>query len=319
MSPVQHLKELHGLPAFDFPPPSAQEDLPEAGAVAWRLAADPYGDSDMESGFPELWDRFVGSVDLAAVRAIIVGPWDEPYENDSGMVVQRLVDARDRLTSLRAVFIGDIEMEEAEISWIEQSDVTPVLDAFPLLTEFGVRGGTGLRFPAVRHKHLRTLRFEAGGLPGEVVRGIAASELPALESLEIWLGVENYGGDATVADLSPVLSGGQFPALRHLGLRNSEIQDEIAAAIASAPVVAQLTTLDLSLGVLSDEGVMALLGGQPLTHLTRLDLHHNFVTEPVAERFRSALAPSGVEVDLSGQGDSWEHDGIVNRFTAVAE
>ncbi|MEU7060273.1 STM4015 family protein [Streptomyces sp. NPDC046197] len=318
MSHVEHLQELHGLPAFDFPGPGATGELPEAGAVAWRLAVDPYGDSAPED-FGDLWDRFLGSVDCAGVRAIVVGQWGEPYDNDSSGIVQRLVDARDRLTGLQAVFIGDLEMEEAEISWIEQSDVTPVLDAYPLLEEFGIRGGTGLRFPAVRHEHLRTLSFEAGGLPGEVVRGVAASELPALEYLEMWLGVEEYGGDATVADLAPILAGGRFPALRHLGLRNSEIQDEIAAAVAGAPVVAQLKSLDLSLGVLTDEGVTALLGGQPLTHLTWLDLHHNFVTEPVGRRIRTALEPSGVEVDLSEPGDSWEDDGVVHRFTAVAE
>ncbi|MFC4471080.1 STM4015 family protein [Streptomyces xiangluensis] len=318
MSHVEHLQELHGLPAFDFPEPGAGRELPEAGAVAWRLAVEPYGDSS-EEGFGDLWDRFLDSVDPTGVRAIVVGQWGEPYDNDSSGIVQRLVDARDRLTALRAVFIGDLEMEEAEISWIEQSDVTPVLDAYPLLEEFGIRGGTGLRFPAVRHKHLRTLCFEAGGLPGEVVRGVAASELPALEYLEMWLGVEEYGGDTTVADLAPLLAGGRFPALRHLGLRNSEIQDEIAAAVAGAPVVAQLKSLDLSLGVLTDEGVTALLGGQPLTHLTWLDLHHNFVTEPVTQQVRAALEPSGVEVDLSEPGDIWEDDGVVHRFTAVAE
>ncbi|MEV7684337.1 STM4015 family protein [Streptomyces bungoensis] len=317
MSHVQHLRELHGLPAFDFPAPGERRDLPEAGAVAWRLAVDPYGDG--EEGFGDLWDRFLDSVDCSGVRAIVVGQWGEACDNDSGDIVRRLVEARDRLTALRAVFIGDLEMEEAEISWIEQSDVTPVLDAYPLLEEFGVRGGTGLRFPAVAHKHLRVLRFEAGGLPGEVVRGVAAGELPALEHLDMWLGVEEYGGDATVADLAPLLAGGRFPALRHLGLRNSEIQDEIAAAVAGAPVVAQLTSLDLSLGVLTDEGVTALLGGQPLTHLNRLDLHHNFVTEPVGERIRAALEPSGVEIDLSEPGDLWEDDGVVHRFTAVAE
>lgn len=318
MSPVEHLQELHGLPAFDFPTPGARQELPEADAVAWRLAVDPYGDSSDEE-FGDLWDRFLDSVDPAGVRAIVVGQWGEAYENDSSGIVRRLVDARDRLTGLQAVFIGDLEMEEAEISWIEQSDVTPVLEAYPLLEEFGVRGGTGLRFPAVRHKHLRTLCFEAGGLPGEVVRGVAASELPALEYLDMWLGVEEYGGDATIADLAPILADGQFPALHHLGLRNSEIQDEIAAAVAAAPVVAQLKSLDLSLGVLTDEGVTALLGGQPLTHLTWLDLHHNFVTEPVAERVRAALEPSGVEVDVSERGESWEDDGVVHRFTAVGE
>lgn len=319
MSDVEHLQELHGLPAFDFPDPATHRELPEAGTVAWRLAVDPYADTSEEE-FGELWDRFLASVDPAGVRAIIMGQWGEAYDDDSSDIVRHLVDARDRLTALRAVFIGDLEMEQAEISWIEQSDVTPVLEAYPLLEEFGIRGGTGLRFPAVRHKHLRTLRFEAGGLPGEVVRGVAASELPALESLDIWLGVEEYGGDATMADLAPILAGGRFPALRHLGLRNSEIQDEIAAAVAGASVVAQLTSIDLSLGVLTDEGVSALLDGQPLTHLERLDLHHNFVTEPVAERIREALKSSGVQIDLSEPGDSWEDDeGVVHRYTAVAE
>jgi len=151
------------------------------------------------------------------------------------------------------------------------------------------------------------------------VRGVVASELPALEYLEMWLGVEQYDGDATVDDLAPLLAGGRFPALRHLGLRNSEIQDEIAAAVAHAPLVAQLKSLDLSLGVLTDEGVTALLDGQPLTHLTWLDLHHNFVTEPVAERLQAALEPSGVEVDLSEPGDEDEWNGEIHRYTAVAE
>ncbi|MFD0313316.1 STM4015 family protein [Streptomyces flavalbus] len=318
MSYVEHLRELHGLAAYDFPPPDGPGDLPEAGAVAWRLSVNPYA-SDAKENFGELWDRFLDTVDPAGVRALVVGQWGEPYDNDSGVVVRRLVDAKDRLTGLRAVFIGDLEMEEAEISWIEQSDVTPVLDAYPLLEELGVRGGTGLRFPAVRHERLRTLSFEAGGLPGEVVRGVAASELPALEYLELWFGVEEYGGDATVADLAPILGGGRFPALHHLGLRNSEIQDEIAAAVASAPVVAQLRSLDLSLGVLTDEGLTALLDGQPLTHLTWLDLRHNFVSDAVAQRARAALEAAGVEVDLSETGEEWEDDGVVHRFTAVAE
>ncbi|MEU4097704.1 STM4015 family protein [Streptomyces sp. NPDC026673] len=318
MSHVEHLQELHGLPAFDFPAPGARQELPAAGAVAWRLSVNPW-ESDTKETFAQVWDRFLDTVDTAAVRAVVVGQWGEPYDNDSGVIVRQLVEARERLSALEAVFIGDLEMEEAEISWIEQSDVTPVLEAYPRLEVLGVRGGSGLRFPAVRHQRLRTLRFEAGGLPGEVVRGVAASELPALEHLELWLGVEEYGGDATVADLAPVLAGGRFPALRHLGLRNSEIQDEIAAAVAAAPVVAQLSSLDLSLGVLTDEGVSALLAGQPLTHLNWLDLHHNFVTEPVAERVKAALEPSGVEVDLSEPGDEDEWDGEIHRYTAVAE
>ncbi|WP_329138984.1 STM4015 family protein [Streptomyces sp. NBC_01476] len=319
MTDIEHLKELHGLPAFEFPAPGeAMPELPAPDTVAWRLALDPYGDTS-DPDFAGCWERFAAVVDLTGVRALIIGPWGEVYDNDSGDVVEQLVAARDRLTGLQAVFIGDLEMEEAEISWIEQSDVTPLLTAFPGLREFGVRGGTGLRFPPVRHEGLRTLVFQTGGLPAQVVRGVAASELPALEHLELWLGVESYGGDATVDDLAPILAGGRFPALRHLALRNSEIQDEIAAAVASAPVVAQVTSLDLSLGVLTDDGAAALLTGQPLIHLDRLDLHHHFVSEAVVQRVRETLEPAGVKVDLSDPCEPWESDGRSHRFTSVSE
>ncbi|MBH5337852.1 STM4015 family protein [Streptomyces pactum] len=317
MSAVEHLQELHGLPAFDFPSGDLS-GLPAPESVAWRISVDPYGDDDRPFG--EAWESFTGAVDLSRVRALIIGQWGEAYDNDSRLVVDLLVAAADRLTALEAVFLADITPEEQEISWIEQSDVTPVLAAYPGLVELGVRGGTGLRFPAVRHTRLRKLTFEAGGLPGEVVRGVGACELPALESLEMWLGVSEYSGDATVADLAPLLASGRFPALRHLGLRNSEIQDEIAAAVAGAPVVAQLESLDLSMGVLTDAGAEALLGGQPLTHLRRLDLHHNYFSDEMSARLSDALEGAGVELDVSERGDEWQDgDGDVQRYTAVAE
>ncbi|MFF2650177.1 STM4015 family protein [Streptomyces sp. NPDC058045] len=316
---VVHVQELHGLPAFTFPEPDVRQELPAAGTVAWRLGVDPYGDNHEET-FEALWDRFAAAVDLGEVRALIIGPWGEVYEHDSGMVVQLLTDHRDRLTGLRGLFLGDLEMEEAEISWIEQSDITPLLEAFPLLVEFGVRGGTKLSFSGGRLEHLRRLVIESGGLPGEVVRAVAASEFPALEHLELWFGQEDYGATAEVGDLEPILTPGHHPALRHLGLRNSEFQDGIAAAVAASPVVDQLHTLDLSLGMLTDEGANALLAGRPLTHLKKLDLRHHYLTDEVVKRVRRALEPAGVQVDLSEPGDSWEDgDGTVYRYTAVGE
>lgn len=182
-----------------------------------------------------------------------------------------------------------------------------------------MRGGTGLRFPPLKHESLRALVIESGGLPAEVIRGVLDSELPALDRLELWLGVSAYGGDATVADLQPLLSGTRFPGLLHLGLRNSELQNEIATAIASAPVVAQLRTLDLSSGTMGDEGAAALLEGQPLTHLDAVDLHHHFLTEPMERRVREALEPHGVRVDLSDRNTPWGDRGVEGRYTTVAE
>ncbi|MEV8046011.1 STM4015 family protein [Streptomyces griseoluteus] len=313
-----HVEELYGLPAFAFPGPDAKAELPEPDAVAWRVAGDVY---DAEEEWEDAFARFLATVDTTRVRALIVGAWTEAYETDSSAVTAALLAARDRLPALRALFLGDLVMEEAELSWIQQSDVSGLLTGFPELAEFGVRGGTGLAFPALEHAALRKLVVETGGLPVEVVRGVGGSGLPALEHLELWLGDSMYGADTAVSDLEPILSGTRLPALRHLGLRNSEIQDEIAAAVASAPVVARLETLDLSMGTLGDEGAAALLAGQSLTHLAFLDLHHHYITEPLQQRLRETLEPAGVRLDLNeDNADSYENeDGTVQRFVAIGE
>ncbi len=312
-----HIEDFHGLPVLDF---SSTVDggaaLPEPGAVAWKIAVE----YETEQDWITRWGQFLDRVDTTAVTAVVVGAWSPEEPESFAGPLAAILAAAERLPALRGLFIGDITYEESEISWIDMVDVTPVLTAFPLLTELVVRGaaqewveGEGIGLQPVRHEHLRALRFESGGLPGEVPRAVAASELPALERLEFWLGVANYGGSTRLADLEPFLDGTRFPALRHLGLQNSEIQDEIAAALAHAPVVARLESLNLSMGVFTDQGATALLDGQPLTHLKSLDLHHHFLSRPVQDRLREALP--GVEIDLSEGGnpaDRWQ-------YVAVAE
>ncbi|WP_262056544.1 STM4015 family protein [Streptomyces sp. STR69] len=315
----EHLDALYRLPSFTFPGPDAPADrLPEPDSVAWRLGGNVY---DNDEAWTDTFARFRAAVDTARVRALIIGGWEDAYDSAPTPIVEALVEARDDFPALRALFLGDLVMEECEISWIHQTDVTPLLNAYPALEEFGVRGGTGLEFPALRHGALRRLVAETGGLPVEVVRGIGASDLPALEHLDLWLGTPDYGGDSEAADLEPILSGARLPRLRHLALRNSEMQDAVAAAVAAAPVVERLEVLDLSMGVLTDEGAVALLSGQPLTHLKKLDLHHNYLSEAVAERVRQTLVAAGVEVDLDRDDadEDTEDDGTVWRYVAVGE
>lgn len=146
---VTHLDTLHGLPAFDFPNPSASGGaLPDADAVAWRISVESYAD-DAEH-FTDAWARFVETVDLSAIQALIIGQWGKLYEADSSSIVELIVGQQERLTSLRALFLADITQEQQEISWIQQSDVTPILAAFPRLVELGIRGGTELQFPPGR-------------------------------------------------------------------------------------------------------------------------------------------------------------------------
>jgi hypothetical protein len=307
MAVNERLDQPAVIPVIEFetddPPPLGQR-------CALRLATEFDG-----KPFDELFARFLATVDTTAVTDLIFGYWGSSDDIHDADPVALLVDAAPRLPNLESLFLGDIDSEVYEISWIEQRDVTPLLRAYPGLQSLVIRGSLGLNLSPVSSAALRTLRFESGGLPGRVVRAVGASDLPNLQTLEMWLGVERYGGNATVADLAPILSGERLPALTRLGLMDSEIQDEICAAVATAPVVARLSELDLSMGVLTDDGAEALLSGQPLTHLSTLDLSDHYCTEPMTARLQEALAP----VETLLVTPSWRGSSSDRRYVQVAE
>lgn len=305
-----HATRFAGLPVRDYSP---GRGLGSPARAAYCLRV-PY---DSEDSFDELFESLVGSPGANELTALVIGTWaGEMVDEPSTAVVEKLVAAKDRLPHLKGIFLGDITFEEYEISWIEQGDVSPLLNAFPRLEHFQVRGGQSLSLGQIDHANLKSLVIEAGGLPAAVVRQVGAAQLPALEHLEPWLGTDNYGGDATVDDLRPILSGRPFPKLRSLGLRDCEKADEVAAAVALAPVMQQTKGLDLSLGTLGDAGAEALLASPAVARLERLDIHHHYVSKELCDR----LAALGIEVDASDRKkpDDWG-DGEPHRYVAVSE
>jgi hypothetical protein len=300
----EHLSSFAGLPVV-----SLDDERPaDPAAVAWRIDMDF---EDSGEAFAAAFEQVLERCGPGGPVALIVGEWGSAYEE--AFPIDLLVGNASRLGALRALFIGEMTGEQCEISWIQLGDLTPILEAFPALEHLWVRGSEGLVIKPMRHEGLRELVLQSGGLPASVIRAVGACDLPHLTHLELWLGVANYGGDARADDLAPILAGRSLPALTHLGLRNAEIAEEVAAAVAAAPVVARLTSLDLSLGVLGDTGAETLLAGQPLTHLTSLDLSHHFMSKEMAARVAEELP--GVAVDVSDR-QSEERWG---RYTAVSE
>jgi uncharacterized protein (TIGR02996 family) len=259
-------------------------------AVAYRV--DEAGWGEEGHGTIANLRSFLAEPAVGLVQGLVIGScWAAADAmQSSAEVVRALIAARDRLTSLRALFLGDIPYHECEISWIVQSDLTGLLAAFPGLEHFRTRGGNGLVVHELEHQHLKSLAFEASNLPREAVRTIGASKLPSLEHLELWLGTEEYGADTTPDDLAGILQGKHLPSLRSLGLRNSEIADDIAAALAGAPVMQRLRVLDLSLGNLSDRGARALLNIPGVAHVERLDLPHRQLTFDFGQAEPASLA-----------------------------
>jgi hypothetical protein len=74
--------------------------------------------------------------------------------------------------------------------------------------------------------------------------------------------------------------------LSSLGLRNSEIADELAVYLAQQPWLAGLHTLDLSMGTLGDRGAEALCASPYVGSLRVLDLRHHYISEALVQRLR---------------------------------
>ncbi|MEY9213447.1 hypothetical protein ABH917_002893 [Thermobifida halotolerans] len=272
---------------------------------------------DAEETFEAYFAHFLNRVDTTRVTALSVGCWGESHEDPGVVPRDLLVDNAVRFPQLRSLFFGEFVQEEAEISWIPQCDVAPLLAAFPALEELAVRGGSGLEFPATGHDALRGLVVQTGGLPRKVTTGILASRLPALEHLELWFGVEDYGGTTTVDDLAPLLAGELFPALRSLGLRNSTWGDELVRRLADAPVLDRVGVLDLSGNVLTDTGGEVLATAPAFRNLDRLVLRYHFLTEEMLDRLRAALA--GVDLDVSGGEKPDVYRGKATYYPEVTE
>ncbi len=307
----EHATNWLGFPVKQFDADLAEEGVSDYASTIYRLTLD----YDSEVDFPTLFSRFLANPASAQTPAIIIGQFhgDDPSEG-SEEVVQLLVSAKAKLPNLRGIFLGDLVSEENEISWIVQSDVSPLLVAYPQLQHLRIRGTGELSLgDRLVHQKLKSLTIETGGLPVRLLQEVLASQLPALESLELWLGTDAYGGDATIEDLRPLLSGNLFPGLKHLGLRDSEIVDEIAAALASAPLLSRLESLDLSLGTLSDEGGQALLDNPAVKRLKKLDLHRHYLSEGMMRELKRAFP--GVNVD-DPEGSDTDAD---DRYVAVSE
>jgi hypothetical protein len=302
---TEHVSQWLGFPVEVYDP----DKTPDYAGKVYRLATN----WDAGSPFSELFERFTSNPACAATKAIIIGAF---HGDDSGQsseeVVQLLVAARRLLPNLRGIFLGDILSEENEISWIVQSDVSPLFEAYPALEKFVVRGSEGLSIGGgIRHAALKSLVFESGGLPAAILREVATSQLPALQHLEVWTGSDNYGGNSSIADLQPFLDGSAWPNLTSLGLRDSEYADDIAEALKGASVLAKLKALDLSLGVLGDRGGEALLQNSSLAHLEKLDLHHHYMSSAMMQR----LAEKFPFADVSDQQKAEEY----GPYIAVSE
>ncbi len=312
MAIYEHVTEFAGKPVIDYEPEAGIRD---PAKYHYRIGFG-YEAYEAEEPLTNRIAAFLDEPDVDNITGIVIGAWEEVGTGTgSGSIVEALVAAKQKLPNLKAVFLGDIICEESEISWILQSDVSPLFLAYPQLEHFRVRGNEGLSLGSFKSDSLKSLVIETGGLSATIVRRVVAADLPNLQHLELWLGTEEYGGDVTLRDLEPILSGKLFPKLQYLGLRDSTFTDDIAIAVAEAPITERIKVLDLSLGILTNKGARALLNSPAVHKLEKLDLHYHYLSETMMDRFKRL----DINVDVSDQQEEDVYDGEIYRYPAVTE
>lgn len=281
---------------------------------ARRLAVS-YDEAEEGKTLLEKMKAFIDGPQAAEVSALVIGAWENAYEDSPQEALDYLCDHSAGLPNLKELFVGDMDSEECEISWIIQGDYTRLFSAFPQLERLHIKGSNSLTLSQqpLRHDNLKALTIECGGLPKAIIHTISGAHLPSLETLNLYLGVDEYGFDATLDDLQPFLTTDLFPKLKYLALADSEITDQIAAAIAEAPVLDIIDTLDLSQGTLTDTGAEALLASSKIRRLKRLDLHYHYLSNEMMARLKKEL---DLVLDITEQQEADEDDW---RYPAVTE
>lgn len=285
----------------------------KSSKIAPRIQCDEYRGPNLKNTV-ETFAALHADPKAKELKALVVGPYAEQYGETGAKVFEQLTSAESlaAMPALEAIFMGEMTYEEQEISWINVGDIGVLLDGRPLLKHLRVRGTNDFEIDSKGHDVLDTLILESGGLPRRVLTTLSVEGMfPNLSTLSIWLGSEDYGADHSVDDLMPILSGRLYPKLTTLGLCNSEYSDDIARAIADAPILSQLDTLDLSYGTLSDEGAQALLESPAIKKLKKLIIRHHYISEDVQEQ----LGELGPEVTLE---DAQAADGE-DRYIYCAE
>lgn len=270
------------------------------------------GDKDAKT----MIDEILADPELSELEELVIGCWGESWDNGAQPIVDGIVEHSDKFSQIKSLFIGDMDYEECEVSWIEQADYGKLWAALPNLEKLTIKGSTNLSLGDIQHENLKSLEIICGGLPKEVIAGIGEAKLPALESLKLYIGVEDYGFDGNIEDIANMLMNSDFPNLKTLGIKDSEIQDDVAKVVTKSKYMSQIEVLDLSLGTLTDEGGQVLLDTLPdYENIKEVNLEYHYMSEDMMAKLKALSA----DVDVSEKQEDDEYDGEIYRYPMLTE
>lgn len=248
------------------------------------------------------------------IQSLRLGPCPGEETMDPSPLVDAMLEVEGPRT-LRTLFLAD--RGDWDISGTLSGNFGALHHLFPKLKSLTLHGGQIEFGKKVSLPELEELTLQSGGLDQAVVREVLRADLPKLKRLSIWFGDANYGASGTVDDLRALFDGKLFPQLEHLGVMNCAWVGDAARALATSKLLPKLTSLDLSMGALSDGDVDAMVASQAaFAHLTHLNLENNALTK--ASRPKVAGLAKTVNFGKDDEHDAGRADGDY-RYVAVGE
>ncbi|MEH1796880.1 HEAT repeat domain-containing protein [Nostoc sp.] len=239
------------------------------------------------------------------IEALVFGFWYTSSLEDYTFlpVMDALLDANEKLSNIKALFIGDVNNSEWYYLPLLYSNFSYILLAYPQLEIFKIRcnissryykNSTGIQFSPVRHETLKAIIIE-GEISYDVIDEICQLELPALEYLELWFGTDGRYSYVleSIRNFSHI-----FPNLKYLGLRNCVFSDDMAFAIVDSPILENLLELDISVGNLGCKGAECLLNCPSIRQLDTLDITKNCLNNEIIQKF------NGLDIKIIAEGQN---------------
>ena len=262
-------------------------------------------DYDSEETVSSLAEQILNDPELPSLKSIVIGMWDhEIWEADPSAILSMIVDNKEKFRHIESLFVGDMESEECEISWIKQGNYEELLKSLPNLKSLKIQGAEGLTLGKIDHKNLEEFEVVCGGLPVSVVNSLKAANLPNLRKLVLYSGSENYGYDCEVSDFADLAKKDLFPKLKHLGFPDSERQDDLTRVILESDILPQLEVIDISCGCLTDKGGQLILdAADKLGGLKKLHASYHYMSGEMMKK----LEALPFEADVSDPQDVDEY------------
>ncbi|MCL2388278.1 MAG: STM4015 family protein [Defluviitaleaceae bacterium] len=267
--------------------------------------------------------EILNDTDLPQLKSIVIGIWqaEEMYETTPNTIFEMMVNNKEKFQHIESLFVGDMESEENEVSWIFQGNYEELLNALPNLKSLKIKGSEKtFKLGKVDHKNLEELEIICGGLPVCIVDSLKTANLPSLKKLVLYLGVENYGYNCKVSDFAALANKSLFPNLNELGFVNSEQQDEIVQVILDSDILPQLTTIRISCGCLTDKGGQLILDAAEagkLSNLKKLDAEYHYMSKEMMEKLKTL--PFEINVDDQQEPYIWRKDEPGEMYPMITE